>query len=112
MPVAAAAELMQIEILTFADCPNARLAHERTAEALAAEAVAADVVEIMVETPEAAIAHRFAGSPSIRVNGRDVEPNLAHGYGLMCRTYRVDANVEGAPSVTAIRNAIRSATGR
>lgn len=106
------AQPLQVEILTFAGCPNAQLARERAADALAAEAVAGDVVEIMIETPEAAIAHCFVGSPSIRVNGCDVEPSPVHGYGLMCRTYRVDETVEGAPSIAAIRNAIRGAAGR
>ena len=37
--------------------------------------VAADVSEIMVNTEEKARELRFLGSPSIRVNGRDVEPS-------------------------------------
>ena len=105
---------MLIEILTFDGCPNASLTHDRVAEALASERIAADIEEIEVSTPELANELRFLGSPSVRVNGEDVEVAAHHrsSYGLMCRTYRDGGRVEGAPSAQLIRAAIRAASER
>lgn len=79
--------------------------------ALLLENVAADVEEIEVATVELAQATSFLGSPSVRVNGKDVEADADKhdGYGLMCRTYYANGHTEGAPSVELIRAAIRSA---
>jgi hypothetical protein len=51
-----------------------------------------------------AIAARFLGSPSIRVNGRDVEPDAQgrSNFGLNCRLYRLGAGVDRAPPVSLI----------
>lgn len=100
----------RIEILTFEGCPNAETTRARIRAALQAEAMDADVVEVAVETVEAAQELRFLGSPSVRVNGHDVEASAERrtGYGLMCRTYREDSTIDGAPSAALIREAIRS----
>jgi hypothetical protein len=102
---------VRIEILTFADCPNAETTRERVSQALEHEAVDAEIVEVPVETPEAAQELHFLGSPSVRVNGQDVDVSVddARAYGFMCRTYRDGFHVEVAPSTALIRNAIRSA---
>ncbi len=46
--------------------------------------LAADVAEIMVDTEEKAKELRFLGSPSIQVNGHDVEPGAdqRQDYGM------------------------------
>jgi len=46
--------------------------------------LAADVTEIMVERVDKAKELKFLGSPSIRVNGRDIEPGAdkRQDYGL------------------------------
>ena len=46
--------------------------------------VAADVSEFMVDTEEKARELKFLGSPSIRFNGRDIEPGAdqRQDYGL------------------------------
>lgn len=54
-----------------------------------AEQAGAEVVLRSIETPEAAEAERFLGSPTVRVDGRDVDPDAAdrHNFGLNCRLY-------------------------
>ncbi|HLI94899.1 MAG TPA: hypothetical protein VKT72_02305 [Candidatus Baltobacteraceae bacterium] len=101
---------IHIEILTFEDCPNATLARERVVKALEAEGLAAEIAHIDVPTIEAAQAMRFLGSPSVRVNGNDVESDahLRSAYGLMCRTYNTGGQTEGAPSVDDIRAGMRA----
>src|SRR6266851_1419063 len=102
---------MKIEILYFDGCPNHKPAAERVRQLLREEDVSAAVLEVNVS--DASIAQRvgFLGSPSVRVNGLDVEPEArtAREYGLMCRTYSVDGRREGLPSREILRQAIREA---
>lgn len=99
---------MIVEILTFSGCPNAASAMERVREALKAEALEADIRAVEVDTPELAQQMRFLGSPSVRVDGRDVEPGADRRleFGLMCRTYREGDQAKGAPGVALIRHAL------
>ena len=100
---------MKIEILYVAGCPHHRPAVERIREALAAEGRDAEIREIVVRDPAMAEALRFPGSPTIRVNGRDVERNkdAEARPALSCRLYR--GGDEGLPSSGAIRSALREA---
>ena len=67
----------RVEILYFDGCPN----HEATRELV--ERVAAELelgakpVLVEVPDPDAARAMRFLGSPTVRVDGRDVEPGAS-----------------------------------
>jgi len=103
----------KIEILAFADCPNVEQARLNVQNALAAEDVSASITYIEVDTPEAAIAHQFLGSPSVRINGSDVEGGAGGrlSYGLMCRTYANGGADLGAPSVEMIRGALQRQSG-
>ncbi len=102
---------MRIEILTFDGCPNAKLTIERVENALRSAGVNAEVSQLEVDTPELARKMRFLGSPTVRINGLDVVDGdeLDRSYGLMCRTYRSGENVDGAPSIDVITQAIRRA---
>ncbi len=107
---------VEIEILFFAGCPNSEAALERAREAVAIEGVAANVQMIEILDTQHAIARRFLGSPTIHIDGEDVEPEarMSGEFGFACRTYRAsDGSVAGAPSVDLIAIAIdrrRSAT--
>ena len=102
-----------VEILYFDGCPNhtdARLLVELVAEELRLEP------EIrMVEVPDrdAATRLRFLGSPSVRVNGSDVEPggDDRGEFVLSCRVYRSDRGFAGQPDEAWIRAALREAVG-
>jgi hypothetical protein len=100
---------MRIEILYVTGCPHHRPALERIREALAAEGRDAEVREIMVRDSAMAKAMQFPGSPTIRINGRDVERNeeAEARPALSCRLYR--GGSEGLPSLGAIRCALREA---
>src|SRR5712672_3208825 len=102
---------MKIEVLYFDGCPNHKPAVKRVRQLLREEDLSAEVLEVNVS--DASIAQRvgFLGSPSVRVNGLDVEPEAraAREYGMMCRTYSVDGRREGLPSREVLRVAIREA---
>lgn len=105
---------MHIELLSFEGCPNIEAAVERVRQALDAEGVSAAVERVEVTRPEEADRLRFLGSPSVRIDGIDVEPSAVarESFGLMCRTYRDGNLVEGAPAVPLIRLAIRRSTSQ
>ena len=80
-------EAVRIEVLAFDGCPHAEAATQ-LAQAVAARlgpGITVDRVE--VDTPERAAEVGFLGSPSIRVNGLDVERTKTSTGALCCRTY-------------------------
>jgi hypothetical protein len=95
-----------IELLYFDGCPS----HEQllpTVEQLA-DQNRAELQLRRVETPEAAESQRFLGSPTVRVNGRDVDPTAAQrtDFGLKCRLYRFDDRASPLPPEDWIRAAL------
>jgi hypothetical protein len=69
----------------------------------------ADIEGIPVTSEVAAKALEFPGSPTIRVNGTDVEPNHKNATGLACRLY---ANSGGVRSEEMLRLAFSRARQR
>ena len=65
---------MKIEILYLDGCPNHRPAVERIQTILREEGISASVSEIEIRDQEAAMELGFPGSPTIRVDGLDIEP--------------------------------------
>ena len=102
---------MKVDVLYFSGCPNHVPAVERVREALRDEGLMGEIVEIEVADPETAQHMKFLGSPSIRVDGLDIETEArsAKEFGLMCRTYAVNGRREGLPSSDMLRRAIRDA---
>ncbi|MBD0338222.1 MAG: thioredoxin family protein [Thermoleophilia bacterium] len=89
----------EIEILFFDDCPNYRDAIDLVRLLLAESHFDADLKLTLVEEPERARELRFLGSPTIRVNGRDVEPGAdeREDYVLACRVYQTEHGPGGVP---------------
>jgi hypothetical protein len=105
---------MKIELLHIADCPNTEAARGLLIEALRELRLSEEISEIEVCDSAQAEALAFAGSPTIRVDGKDVETTLPSqdSYALSCRTYVIDGTRHGFPSDEIIRKAIRSAAAR
>ena len=97
---------MKIEILYVPGCPNYQPAVERIQGVLASESVLGEIHGVPVSTESQAKAFRFLGSPTIRINGEDVEPNHTNAPGLACRLY---ANLSGVPSEEVLRLAVSRA---
>lgn len=102
--------MQNIDVLIFDGCPNVDATLQRVREALDAAGKRDAVVRVLrVEDEEAAKRERFLGSPSVRVDGVDVEPaaRVRTDFGLQCRVYAVDERLDGAPSVEWIGAALR-----
>ena len=97
---------MRIEILYVPGCPNYPPTFEKLQAVLASEAVQDEIHGVPVSTEAQAKAFRFPGSPTIRINGEDVEPNQTNAPGLACRLY---ANLSGVPSEEVLRLAVSRA---
>ena len=102
---------MKIEVLCVPDCPNYLPAVSMVKDVLREQGLSQEIDQIEVSSSGQAAALSFLGSPTIRVNGKDVEPSLqAHdSFGVSCRTYFVDGRLQGLPRREWIRDAIVSA---
>ncbi|MDX6650036.1 MAG: hypothetical protein QOI91_741 [Solirubrobacteraceae bacterium] len=104
----------RVELLWWEGCPShpQALADLRAAMSeMGLDPAAVDVRE--VTTDEQAGAEGFPGSPTIRVEGRDVQPPGEHDpVALTCRVYRLrDGRVSPTPDPEDVRAALRRGMG-
>lgn len=78
-----------VEVLSTDGCPNAGAAVELVEEVGKISGVDFELRQIRIGSAEEALRYRFLGSPSVRVDGRDVEPGaeLRLDFALGCRLY-------------------------
>ena len=102
---------MEIEVLYFDSCATWRAAVSDLHEVLSEMGLKEEVRLVRVESREEARRLKFLGSPTVRVNGKDVEPSIAsEGFGMECRVYWVDGRPTGSPPVQWIKDAIAAAS--
>jgi hypothetical protein len=103
---------VKIDFLYYEDCPSHDAALERLHEVLDEEGVRAGIEITKVETSDQAQRLRFVGSPTILVEGQDIDPPPAEApYALTCRVYRwEDGRFSPLPSPDMIRRALRAAS--
>jgi len=97
---------MKIEILYSPGCPNYLPAVEQIQRVLASESLRVEIGSVVVTTDAEAMELMFLGSPTIRVDGEDVEPDQSIAPGLKCRLY---GNLSGVPSEEMLRLAVSRA---
>lgn len=78
---------VRIEVLVFDGCPHAEAAMQQAHTVAERLGPGITVARVDVDTPEKAAESGFLGSPSIRVNGADIEGKTASAGRLCCRTY-------------------------
>lgn len=100
---------MTVEVLYFDGCPNHEAFLPRLRELLADLGAPTDIELRRVESPDAAEHERFLGSPTIRIDGHDVDPTAAgrDDFGLKCRLYATDDGLRGTPPDAWIIDAVR-----
>ncbi|HJT69008.1 MAG TPA: hypothetical protein VJ731_02340 [Terriglobales bacterium] len=97
---------MLIEVLFVPGCPNHEPALERIRTVLCSEAINASIQEIAVTDEAMARSLNFPGSPTVRIDGRDVESSPTQSYGLACRLY---SGGTGVPSLETLKLAVAGA---
>ncbi|HMH94117.1 MAG TPA: organomercurial lyase [Streptosporangiaceae bacterium] len=103
--------MLELTVLTVPGCPNAAVIGERLAGVLA-DYPAARLVRHVVHDEAETARLGMHGSPTLLVNG--VDPFAAPGtpVSISCRIYRDESGrAWGAPSVAALRLALRQAAG-
>ncbi len=108
-PEAEQGRALMVELFYFDGCPNHARFLPHLRRLLHDAGIPAGVQLVKVTTDAQAQQLRFLGSPTLRINGRDVDPSAdrRHGYGLQCRVYDAAAGYSGAPPDEWIERAVR-----
>ncbi|MGH3011186.1 MAG: DF family (seleno)protein [Gaiellaceae bacterium] len=98
----------RVEILYFEGCPNLDATRALVERVVAELALQPRVELVNVSDTGAAARLRFLGSPTVRVDGRDVEPAVdeRREFVLSCRIYRGEHGFSGQPDEAWIRHAL------
>ena len=102
-----------IEVLYVRDCPHYRETLALVDRVRGELGIDTELRTTLIVDQAAADQARFPGSPTVRVDGRDVEPGseLATEYLVGCRLYRLEHRFAGQPEERWIRQALLRATG-
>jgi hypothetical protein len=104
----------RVELLFWDGCPS----HPQALADLSAamEELGLDPATILVrevDTDQRAERERFVGSPTIRIDGQDIDPPGEDPVGLTCRVYRLaDGRYSPVPDPATVRAALRNAMTR
>lgn len=100
-----------VEFLYWDGCPSHPRALADLRAAMTDMALDPSTVVVReIHTPAEAQRERFVGSPTIRVDGVDVQPPRDEPFGLTCRIYhRRDGRVSPTPDPADVRDALRAA---
>ncbi len=101
-----------VELLWWSGCPSTEVVADQVDAALAELGLGdARVERREMRDEEAAERERFVGSPTLRVDGRELFPPPAdEPAGLTCRVYRLrDGRFSPTPHPADLRDALRAA---
>jgi hypothetical protein len=95
----------RIEFLWWEGCPSSDEALAELREEMAAAGLDPEAVEVRELITDAdAQREEFVGSPTIRVDGRDIQPPGDDPVGLTCRVYRLrDGRISAIPDRGDVR---------
>lgn len=101
-----------IELLWWEGCPSWEKALSELRAAAAAAGLDPEAIEVReVRTDADAQRELFVGSPTIRIDGEEVQPPAAgEAAGLTCRIYRLrDGRISPTPDPADLRDALERA---
>lgn len=103
----------RVELLWWQGCPSWPEALELTRTEMRRVGLdPGDVAVLEVGDEREAERQGFPGSPTIRVDGRDVQEPSGQPVGLSCRVYRLrDGRISALPDPADIAAALRAAQG-
>jgi hypothetical protein len=107
---------MRVELLYWEGDPSYMTARQRLVEVLTEDAFETPIQMIAVNSAADAELLGFGGSPTIRIDGADIHPGGAVGFGLRLRSYPDDEALDGPsteamPGKRLIRRAVERARG-
>lgn len=103
---------MQVELLFWDADPEYMTARQRLVEVLIEDAFETPIQMIAASSIADAEFLALPGSPTIRIDGADIDPDGVGEIGLYRRSYQADdGSIEPAPSKTVIRRAVERSRG-
>lgn len=75
---------MKIELLYILDCPWCVKTKELIRKSLRELEAKANIKEILIDSNKKARNYNFVGSPTIRINGKDIQEEVSKGRCLPC----------------------------
>jgi hypothetical protein len=102
---------VQVELLYTEDDPGYMAARQNLVEVLAEDAFETTIQMITVRSAEDATLLEFPGSPTIRIDGVDIDPKGGSGTSLGLRIYANENGASSVPSKALIRAAVVRARG-
>jgi hypothetical protein len=104
----------RVELLFWDGCPSHPQALTELRAAMIDAGLDPETVVIReVDTDDHAERERFIGSPTIRIDGDDVDPPGEEPIGLTCRVYRLrDGRYSPTPDPAVLREALETAMTR
>ncbi len=91
-------EIKKIELMYFENCPSWKITYQYLDAILNYQKISTKIHLINVETNEDAVKYEFPGSPTIKVNGKDIFPTNQINYALGCRVYDTPQGFKGSPT--------------
>jgi hypothetical protein len=88
---------MNFEVLYFDGCPNHTALLPRLQELMQQAGLDAPITLTRIDSDAAARAAHFLGSPTLRIDGQDVDPGATRrtDFGLKCRLYSTPEGLRG-----------------
>ena len=103
---------MRVELLYWDDDPDYMAARQNLVEVLTEDAFETPIQMVSVNSAADAELLGFPGSPTIRLDGTDIDPGSAGTIGLHLRDYPADGEgTAHVPSKDLIRRALERARG-
>ena len=104
----------RVELLYWDGCPSHPQALADLRAAMQEVGLDPDTILIReVDTDQRAEREQFVGSPTIRIDGEDIDPPGDEPAGLTCRVYRLrDGRVSPVPDPHTVRDALHTAMTR
>jgi hypothetical protein len=103
---------VRVEVLFFDGCPNHDALVPRLRELLRTNGAGDTEIELVrVADADAANRERFLGSPTVRIDGKDVEPGADErtDFGLKCRLFATPDGLRGVPTDEWVLRALERA---
>jgi hypothetical protein len=104
---------VRVAILAREDCPNRGMAIAVVERVVDETGIPAEIEVVELADAEEAEEYRVLGSPTVLVDGRDVDPEpLYEGFSADDRLYKTPRGPSGWPEAEWIRDALLRAVAR
>ncbi len=75
---------MKIQVLYILDCPWCVKTKQMVKDCLRELGIKAEIEEVLIDSDEKAKKYKFAGSPTAKINGKDIQEKISKGRCLPC----------------------------